>query len=58
MHKRTFNRLKNDMGEIKKNFPTFEFQAAENGKNIFIWFITFDGQPNSLYENERYTLKF
>ena len=48
-------RLKYEYEELKK-FP--QFKVNIDPQNNFIWYVSFKGADNSLYENEDFTLKF
>ena len=48
-------RLKYEYEELKK-FPQFKINI--DPKNNFIWYVSFKGADNSLYENENFILKF
>ena len=49
------SRLKHELKDIKNN-PNLSLYIDENNPNI--WFISFKGAKDSLYENEQFKLKF
>ena len=55
MDKMKFNRLKYENKDIK-NYDLFSLEIDPNDNDI--WFISFKGIKNTLYENENFTLKF
>ena len=55
MNKMKFNRLKYENKDIK-NYDLFSLEIDPNDNNI--WYISFKGIKNTLYENENFTLKF
>lgn len=55
MDKMKFNRLKYENKDIK-NYDLFSLEIDPNDNNI--WYISFKGIKNTLYENENFKLKF
>ena len=55
MNKMKFNRLKYENKDIK-NYDLFSLEIDPNDNNI--WYISFKGVKNTLYENENFKLKF
>ena len=55
MNKMKINRLKFENKDIK-NYDIFSQEIDPNDNNI--WYITFKGMDNTLYENEIFKLKF
>ena len=55
MNKMKFNRLKYENKDIK-NYDLFSLEIDPNDNNI--WYISFKGIKNTLYENENFKLKF
>ena len=55
MNKMKFNRLKYENKDIK-NYDLFSLEIDPNDNDI--WYISFKGIKNTLYENENFTLKF
>ena len=55
MDKMKFNRLKYENKDIK-NYDLFSLEIDPNDNNI--WYISFKGVKNTLYENENFKLKF
>ena len=49
------SRLKHELKDIKNN-PNLSLYIDENNRNI--WFISFKGAKDSIYENEQFKLKF
>ena len=49
------SRLKHELKDIKNN-PNLSLYIDENNPNI--WFISFKGAKDSIYENEQFKLKF
>ena len=49
------SRLKHESKDIKNN-PNLSLYIDEN--NPYIWFISFQGAKDSIYENEQFKLKF
>ena len=49
------SRLKHELKDIKNN-PNLSLYIDEN--NPYIWFISFQGAKDSIYENEQFKLKF
>ena len=55
MDKIALNRLKYEIKDIK-NYPQFSLDIDPSNNNI--WYITFKGAKDTLYENEDFKLKF
>ena len=55
MDKMKFNRLKYENKDIK-NYDLFSLEIDPNDNDI--WYISFKGIKNILYENENFKLKF
>ena len=49
------SRLKHELKDIKNN-PNLSLYIDEN--NPYIWFISFQGAKDTIYENEKFKLKF
>ena len=49
------NRLKYELADIK-NYSQFKLEINE--QKPLEWFILFDGEEKTLYENEKFKLKF
>ena len=47
--------MKHELKDIKNN-PNLSLYIDENNPNI--WFISFKGAKDSIYENEQFKLKF
>ena len=55
MDKMKFNRLRYENNDIK-NYDLFSLEIDPNDNDI--WYISFKGIKNTLYENENFKLKF
>ena len=49
------NRIKYELKEIK-NYPKFEL--SNDGQNPLIWIVSFEGEEKTLYENQKFTIKY
>ncbi len=49
-------RMKNEFEDIKKYEKKFSLKIDPDSTNI--WFISFQGEPKTLYEKETFTLRF
>ena len=55
MNSLLFNRLKHESKEMD-SYP--QFTLTKDSSNELIWYVSFKGVENTLYENEEFTLKF
>ena len=49
------NRLKYEYNDLKENT---KFNVTIDNNNFRIWYVSFEGAKDTLYENENFKLKF
>lgn len=56
MENRKNTRLKREQQILAKHAKEFKLQVSE--KDINIWYLSFECPKGTIYENEKYTLRF
>jgi ubiquitin-protein ligase len=56
MENRRNTRLKREQQILAKTAPEFKLQLSE--KDLNVWYVSFECPKGTIYENEKYTLRF
>ena len=57
MKSRATRRLEKELELIRREFPE-EYKVTVPNDEELLWLVEFNGPPESIYEGERFTLKF